>query len=100
MGGTQPVGCTRELSDFGFMQELKGFTDGDKFFVNGITDKCGCRAFVSWCPRKGPVGQATTPTSPDDRPGCQIIFDAPVVPDSGCQVGNGTSFGRQADFAE
>ena len=32
MGGTQPVGCVGELSDFGFLQELKGSTNGDKFF--------------------------------------------------------------------
>ena len=68
MGGTQPVGCTSELSDFGFMQELKGSTDGDKFFVSGIPDKCGCRAFVSWCPKKGSVEPATNSTSSGDAP--------------------------------
>ena len=60
MGGTQPVGCAGALSDFGVLQELKGSTDGDKFFVNGIADKCGCRAFVSWCPAQGRAMHTTT----------------------------------------
>ena len=59
MGGTQPVGCAGALSDFGLLQELKGSTEGDKFFVNGIADKCGCRAFVSWLPTQG----RSTPTT-------------------------------------
>ena len=66
MGGIQPVGCVGELSDFGFLQELKGSTNGDKFFVNGIADKCGCRAFVSWCPKQGRATQVTNTHSPDD----------------------------------
>ena len=56
MGGTQPVGCTGELSDFEFMQELKGSTDGDKSLVNGIADKCGVQSICLLVPEEGACG--------------------------------------------
>ena len=87
MGGTQPVDCAGALSDFGFLQELKGSTNGDKFFVNGIADKCGCRAFVSWCPSQGRAMHTTSTSPPDsatpDGPGRggDVVMDG----DSDCE---------------
>ena len=82
LGGTQPVGCTEGLVDFGFLQELKGATDGDKFFVKGIADKCGCRAFISWFPVVG-RGSRSSGEPASAHPAVQ---PAPIAPRASANV--------------